>query len=174
MQARRAFHVPPSPELWKTSEPWFSSHSCPRRAIRVPQDTYLAEGKKFVPVDVLASAYKKFLDRNNPPPVSATSKGGKGKGKGKFNMIGGNQKARWPSPKTEETDYDLLMLPHPDIVNRDDETYVIQGPAHRKVRVTKENWNTLRFNTKSMSPEYFPSSYLDPVATVSSETEDVM
>jgi hypothetical protein len=56
---------------------------------------FLAEGKKVVPVDVLASAYKKFLDRNNPLPVSITSKGGKGKGKGKFNMLGGNQKVRW-------------------------------------------------------------------------------
>ncbi len=134
---------------------------------------FLAEGKKFVPVDVLASAYKKFLDRNNPLPVPATSKGGKGKGKGKHNVPGGNQKARWPPPKAEETGkYYLLMLPHPDIVNRDDETYVIQGPAHRKVGVTTENWSTLRFNTKTMNPEYFPSSYLDPVPTVSSETED--
>jgi hypothetical protein len=43
----------------------------------------LAEGKKVVPVEVLATAYKNFLDRNNPPPISVTSKGGKNKGKGK-------------------------------------------------------------------------------------------
>jgi hypothetical protein len=47
-----------------------------------------------MPVEVLATAYKRFLDRNNPPLVSVTSKGGKGKGKGKFNVPGGNQKSR--------------------------------------------------------------------------------
>jgi hypothetical protein len=78
-----------------------------------------------------------------------------------------------PPPKTEETGYDLfLMLPHPDIVNREDETYIVQGPVNLKVRVTKENWDTLRFNAKSMSPEYFPSSYLSPVPTVISEAGD--
>ena len=65
------------------------------------------------------------------------------------------------------TDYDLLMLPHPDTVNHEEGTYVIQGPLTDKTRVTKENWATLRFNTKTMSPEYFPSSYLSPVPTVS-------
>jgi hypothetical protein len=39
----------------------------------------LAEGKKAMPVDVLATAYKTFLDRDNPPPALVTSKGGKGK-----------------------------------------------------------------------------------------------
>ncbi len=39
-----------------------------------------------------------------------------------------------------------------------------------QVRVTKENWDTLRFNTKSSNAEYFPSSYLPPVPTVLSET----
>jgi hypothetical protein len=136
------------------------------------ESDYRAEGKKDVPVEVLHSAYKKFLGRNNPSPVSITGKGGKGKGKGKSNMPGGNQKAKWPPPKTEETNSDLLMLPHPDIVNRDDETYILHGPAHLKVRVTKEKWNKLRLNTKSMSPEYFPSSYLGPVPTVVLETGD--
>jgi hypothetical protein len=32
--------------------------------------------------------------------------------------------------------------------------------------VTKENWDTLRFNTKkTLNPEYFPASYLSPVPT---------
>jgi hypothetical protein len=61
------------------------------------------------------------------------------------------------------------MLPHPALVNRDDETYVVLG-HNVQIRVTKENWNTLRFNTKSLSAEYFPSSYLPPVPTVLSET----
>jgi hypothetical protein len=86
-------------------------------------------------------------------------------------MPGGNQKARWSPPK--ETGYDLLMLPDPGLVNRDEETYILQGPLNLKTRVTKENWSTLRFNTKSMSPEYFPSSYLSPVPTAILENEDV-
>jgi hypothetical protein len=57
------------------------------------------------------------------------------------------------------------MLPHPDLVNREDGTYLVEGPGHGgiKVSVTSENWDTLRFNTKSMNPEYFPSSYLNHV-----------
>jgi hypothetical protein len=60
------------------------------------------------------------------------------------------------------------MLPHPDLVNREDRTYLVEGPgsAGIKVVVTKENWDTLRFNTKSMNPEYIPSSYLSPVPTL--------
>ncbi len=65
------------------------------------------------------------------------------------------------------------MLPHPEVTNRDEETYVVQGPLTYKTRVAKENWDTLRFNTKTMSPEYFPSSYLSPVPTVLSEDGDV-
>ena len=65
------------------------------------------------------------------------------------------------------------MLPHPEVVDRDDETYVVLGPRTFQTRVTKENWDTLRFNTKTMSPEYFPSSYLSPVPTVLSEGGDV-
>ena len=34
-----------------------------------------------VPSEVMASAYKKFLASNNPPPAQITYKGGKGKGK---------------------------------------------------------------------------------------------
>jgi hypothetical protein len=65
------------------------------------------------------------------------------------------------------------MLPHSDLVNRDEETYVITGPSNLKVRVTKENWNTLRFNTKTSNPEYFPPPYLRPVVpTVLLETGD--
>jgi hypothetical protein len=65
--------------------------------------------------------------------------------------------------------FDLFMLPHPEVVNRDEETYVVLGPKTYKTRVTKKNWDTLRFNTKTMSPEYFPSSYLSPVPTALSE-----
>ncbi len=134
----------------------------------------LAEGKKVVPVDVLATTYKKWLDRGSLPPATATSEGGKGKGKSKYGMSGSTQnKTRWTPPKPEVTDYDLLMLPRPNVVNREEESYVIQGPVNLRTRVTNENWATLRFNAKTMSPEYFPSSYLSPVPTASTEDGDV-
>ena len=80
------------------------------------------------------------------------------------------QKPKWPPP--DLTVFDLLMLPHPEDVNREEETYVVQGPKNQQTRVTKENWDTLRFNTKTMSPEYFPSSYLSPVSTALTEGID--
>jgi hypothetical protein len=58
------------------------------------------------------------------------------------------------------------------VVNRDEETYIVLGPKTYQTRVTKENWDTFRFNTKTMSPEYFPSSYLSPVPTFLSEDKD--
>ncbi len=61
--------------------------------------------------------------------------------------------------------YDLLMLPHPDTVNHDEGTYVIHGPLTYRTKVTSENWATLRLNTKTMRPEYFPSSNLSPIPT---------
>jgi hypothetical protein len=83
-----------------------------------------------------------------------------GKGKGKTVKV----KARWLPQETpraiEEAEFDLLMLPHPTLVNREDETYVLLGHGNLSVRVTKENWNKLRFNTKTWNPEYFPASYL--------------
>ena len=121
---------------------------------------FLAEGKKVVLAEVMAATYKKFLARNNPTPAFADNKSGKGKGKGK---IGSNRRSKEPSPETRLVCYDLLVLPHPDVVNYDEGTYVVQGPLTYKTRVTKENWATLRFNTKTGGPEYFPSSYLSPV-----------
>ncbi len=88
-------------------------------------------------------------------------------------MSSSSQKSRWTSSKPEVTSYDLLMLPHPDAVNREDKSYVIQGPGNLRTRITNENWATLRFNTKTMSPDYFPSSYLSPVPTASTEDEDM-
>jgi hypothetical protein len=125
-----------------------------------------------MPVEVMASAYKKSLASNSTFSVQSTYKGGKGEGKGKTRM---STKARWINshPAPEEISHDLLVLPHPDLVNRDEETYVIIGPNSLEVRVTKENWSTLRFNTKMSNPEYFLSSYLKPVSTVLSGTADV-
>jgi hypothetical protein len=126
---------------------------------------FLAEGKKVILAEVMATSYRKFIARNEPPPVFADNKYGKYKGKGKYGKPRGGQRPAWSPPEPEATGYDLVTLPHPDTVNRDEGTYVIQGPLTFKTRVTNENWATMRFNTKTMSPEYFPSSYLSPVPT---------
>jgi hypothetical protein len=131
------------------------------------EDDYISEGKKVLPVDALSSAYGKFLMPDNSFFVQTLSyKGGKGKGKGgKPGMPEGRTKGKWlPS---EATSFDLLIMPHPDLVNnREDGTYLLEGSnGNIRVLVTGENWESLRFNTKSMNPEYFPSSYLKPVPT---------
>jgi hypothetical protein len=127
---------------------------------------FLAEGKKVIPAEVLAEAWFKFLGIT-PFSVSATSKGGRNKGKGKHGAPVPAQKPKWPP--SDMRSFDLLMLPHPEEVNQEEMTYVVLGPKNQQTRVTKENWETLRFNTKSLSPEYFPSSYLSPVPTVLTE-----
>jgi hypothetical protein len=84
------------------------------------EDNYLAEGRKVLPVDVLSSAYKKFLNPDSSFSVQTPSyKGGKGKGNdGKSWAPEGRLKAkRLPS---EVASFDLLMLPHPDLVNREE------------------------------------------------------
>ena len=93
--------------------------------------------------EVMAATYKKFLARNNPTPTFADNKSGKGKGKGegKFGTTRGNQRSKGPPPEPELTCYDLLMLPHPDVVNYDEGTYVVQGPLTYKTRVTKDRWS---------------------------------
>jgi hypothetical protein len=95
-----------------------------------------------VPSDVMASAYKKFVAPNNPPPAQATHKGGKGKGRIKGMRMPEKHpsKGKWVTlyPAPEEVNHDLLMLPHPALVNQDEETYVVLG--HQvQVRVTKGN-----------------------------------
>jgi hypothetical protein len=114
---------------------------------------------------MLYSTYKRFLAKRASYVV--THKGGKGKGKG------AKVKPRWLPQEAqraiEEAEFDLLMLPHPTLVHRENETYVLIGHGNFQVRVTKENWNTLRFNTKTFNPEYFSASYLRPVPTVLSE-----
>jgi len=135
-----------------------------QKAAYLPDESdYLAEGKTDVPIDMLTSTYKKFLVARSSS--FTVQKGGKGKGKAsKF-------KARWLPQETprvpEEAEFDLLMLPHPTLVNREHEAYILTGPGNLNVGVTKENWETLRFNTKTFNPEYFPASYLRPVPTIS-------
>ena len=107
---------------------------------------------------MLSLTYKRFL------------KGGRGKGKAS------KVKPRWlpqGAPRAiEEAELDLLMLPRPTLVNREAKTYFLLGSSNLNVRVAKENWSTLRFNTKTWNPEYFPASYLRPVPTVSSKEGD--
>ena len=106
---------------------------------------YLAEGKKVIPAEVLADAYIKFLDRKIPPPVSVTSKGGRNKGKSKYGAPIAAQKPKWPPSDLHA--FDLLMLPHPEDVNREEMTYVVLGPKNQQTRVTKENWDTILFGS---------------------------
>jgi hypothetical protein len=114
------------------------------------EDDFLAEDKKVLPVEALSSAYRKFLNANSSFVVQTFGKGGKGKGKGgKFRAQEGKSKARW-LPQ-EPTSFYLMMLPLPDLFNREDGTYLLEssGTDGVKVLVTSENWATLRFNTKS-------------------------
>ncbi len=100
---------------------------------------FLAEEKKVILAEVMAASYRKFLARNEPIPGFADSKSGKNKGKGKYGMSRGGQRHKWSPPEPEVTGYDLLTLSHPDTVNRDEGTYVIQSPLTNKTKVTKEN-----------------------------------
>jgi hypothetical protein len=128
-----------------------------RQSFYLPDKSdFLAEGKKVVPAEVLAAAYKNFLAKDNPTPISDTSKGGKNKGQGMYGAPKGNQRSRWPPPKAEVTDFDRLMLPHPEVVDRDEKTYVIQGPLTHKTRITKENWDTLRINESRVFSLFVP------------------
>jgi hypothetical protein len=89
-----------------------------RQSLFLPDESdFLAEGKKVIPVEVLSAAYIKFLDRKIPPPVSVTSKGGRNKGKGKYGAPIAAQKPKWPPSDLHV--FDLLMLPHPEAVNRE-------------------------------------------------------
>jgi hypothetical protein len=99
------------------------------------EDNYLAEGKKVLPVEALTSAYKSFLNADSSFVVQTTSyKGGKGKGKeGKIRAQEGKSKARW-LPQ-EPTSFDLLMLPLPDHVNREEGTYLLEGSGSDGVKV---------------------------------------
>ena len=96
-----------------------------------------------MPIDMLTSTYKRFLMARSSS--FTVQKGGKGKGKAnKF-------KAGWlpqEAPRAiEEAEFNLPMLPHPTLVNREDATYVLTDSGNLNVRVTKENWDTLRFNS---------------------------
>jgi hypothetical protein len=125
----------------------------------------LAEGKKVLPVACCLRLTKGFLPKATLSPSKSPTKVARARKRASPRYQSARPKPDgFLRPAAEETYYyDLLaMLPHLDIVNRDDETYVILGSVNSKVRVTEDDWNTLRFNPKTMNPEYFPSSYLSP------------
>jgi hypothetical protein len=105
-----------------------------QEACYLPDESdYLTEGKAVLPIDILSSTYKRFLTRRASYVVPRKD----GKGKGKPVKV----KPRWlpqEAPRAiEEAEFDLLMLPHPSLVNREDQTYVLLGPGNFNVRVTK-------------------------------------
>ncbi len=104
-----------------------------QEACYLPDESdYLTEGKAFLPIDMLSSTYKRFLNRRASYVVP--HEGGKGKSKAV------KVKPRWlpqEAPRAiEEAEFDLLMLPHPALVNREAETYVLLGPSNLNFRVT--------------------------------------
>jgi hypothetical protein len=159
--------------IWQTWNREGAAKSDPKLLTRLLQEAcylpdesdYLTEGKTVMPIDMLSSTYKRFFTKRASYVVA--HKGGRGKGKGAKVKV--RQLPQEAPRAIEEAEFDLLMLPHPTLVHRENVTYVLLGHGNISVRMTKENWDTLRFNTKTWNPEYFPASYLQPVPTVVSE-----
>ena len=130
---------------------------------------YLTPGKKSLPIAVLSNTCKKHLLNSTPYPYPPYNKGGKGKGKDWKGKDGKHKGKKEPpqasSSVIDDSEAELWMLPHPASVNQEDRSYVILGHDNLQVRVTEGNWDTLRFNTKTLNPEYSPASYLRPVPT---------
>ena len=120
-------------------------------------------------MSVLSNTVRKYLLSNTPYPYNTSHQGGKGKGKFGKSRDGKVKGRKDPSPSSSSvsdvSDGEFWMLPYPEAVNQEDGSYIILGHDNLKVRVTKENWDTLRFNTKTLNPDYFPGSYLAPVPT---------
>ncbi len=130
---------------------------------------YLTQGKKTLPVAVLSNTYRKHMLASTPYSYTTSYKGGRGKGKdgkGKDGKSKGRKEPAQSSPSVPDvSDGELWMLPYPEAVNQEDGSYLILGYDNSQIRVTKENWGTLRFNTKTLNPEYFPASYVNPITT---------
>jgi hypothetical protein len=127
---------------------------------------YLTEGKKVLPIAELSSTYKRHSLVSSPSPHQPPGKGGKGKGKdGKGKSKGKRSPMQDSTSVSDDTGAELWMLLYPESVNQENGSYLILGYNNSQVRVTKENWDTLRFNTKTSNTEYFPSSYRDPIPT---------
>jgi hypothetical protein len=130
---------------------------------------YLTQGKKVLLIGLLAKTCKQHRLVSTPYPYTSSYKGGKGKGKdgkskdGKHK--GKRQAAQASSSVPDDVEAELWMLPHPECVNQEDGSYLILGHNGSQVRVTEDNWEILRFNTRTLNPEYFPASYLNPVPT---------
>ncbi len=106
---------------------------------------------------------------STPYPYPPSYRGGKGKGKDKKGKDGKRKGKKEPpqasSSVSDDVEAELWMLPYPAFVNQEDRSYLILGHNNSQVRVTEDNWDTLRFNTKTLNPEYFPASYRWPVPT---------
>jgi hypothetical protein len=151
------------------ADPWLFTRLLQKGGMIPAEGDYLSQGKKVLPISVLSNTCKKHYLVSTPYPYQSPFKGGKGKGrdgKGKFGKDKGKRlQAQASSSVSDAVEAELWMLPYPESVNQEDGSYLILGRDQQNVRVTKENWETLRFNTKTMNPEYFPSSYLNPVPT---------
>jgi hypothetical protein len=108
---------------------------------------YLTQGKKTLPIGVLANTCKKHNFVSTPYPYTPSYKGGTGKGKDGKGKDGKNKGKRLStqdsSSAPDASEAELWMLPHPDSVNQEDGSYLILGHNGSQVRVTKENLETL-------------------------------
>jgi len=151
------------------ADPWLFTRLLQRAEMIPSEGDYLTPGKPVLPIGVLSNTCKKHFLNLTPYPYPPYNKGGKGKGKD-WKGKDGKRKGKKEPPQAsssviDDADAELWMLPHPAAVNQEDRSYVILGLDNLQVRVTEGNWDTLRFNTKTLNPEYFPASYLRPVPT---------
>jgi hypothetical protein len=151
------------------ADPWLFTRLLQKADIIPAEGDYLTQGKKVLPIGVLANTCKQHRLVSTPYPYPPSYKGGKGKGKDKKGKDG-RRKGKSEPPQAsssvlDASEAELWMLPHPSCVNQEDRSYLILGHNNSQVRVTEDNWDTLRFNTRTLNPEYFPASYLCPIPT---------
>ena len=151
------------------ADPWLFTRLL-QKADVIPSDgDYLTPGKKVLPIGVLANTCKQHRLVSTPYSYAPSYKGGKGKGKDKKGKDGKrkgkNEPPQASSSVLDASEAELWMLPYPASVNQEDRSYLILGHNNSQVRVTEDNWDTLRFNTRTLNPEYFPASYRWPVPT---------
>jgi hypothetical protein len=151
------------------ADPWLFTRLLQKADIIPAEGDYLTQGKKVLPIGVLANTCKQHRLVSTPYPYPPSYKGGKGKGKDKKGKDGKrkgkNEPPQASSSVLDASEAELWMLPHPSCVNQEDRSYLILGHNNSQVRVTEDNWDTLRFNTRTLNPEYFPASYLCPIPT---------
>ncbi len=154
------------------ADPWLFSRLHQKADVIPAEGDYLTPGKKTLPIAVLSNTCKKHCLVNTPYLYPPSHKGGKGKGKDRKGKDGKHKGRKEPpqasSSVLDASESELWMPPYPACVNQEDRSYLILGHNGLQVRVTEDNWETLRFNTRTSNPEYFPASCLQPVPTGSS------